>query len=171
MGRLNIQYKNETIPEGVELLISIMLRYPEMGSVRYVPKSQAIKFNFMFRCGDVPIELIRENLPLALEMFHKLENRVMTLCKIECQCEEGIGNLFITRDVESMTQNEVGLIVELIKNRVGSSLIYDEAELPEEELLYQEEIISHMLDSIRNLVIDKNVIAVREEGRVLLFRN
>ncbi len=77
----------------------------------------------------------------------------------------------ITRDVDSMTQREVGLIVELIKGKYKKQLLYDELYLPEDEQLFQEEMITHMLYSIHSDNMDKNVVALRDEGRVLVFKS
>ncbi|MDR3288161.1 MAG: hypothetical protein LBT22_01890 [Peptococcaceae bacterium] len=154
----------------MSLLISILLRYPEAGSVRYVPQSNAINFIFLFTNEEDIQESILEKLPLALDVYHRLEERKMRLCQVEIQREEGIGKLSITRDVESITQGEVGLIVEMVKGELGTNILCDEMELPEEEMVYQEEMIGHMLDTMRNVEIDKNVIALREEGKVLLFK-
>jgi len=171
MGAFAMQYRTGgPVPEGVGLLISILLRYPEVGSVRYVLENQVLKFTFTVR-GPRQAAALPDKLPLALEVFHQLEERQMRVCSVAFTGTDQVGTVVITRDVDSMTQNEVGLIVDLVKGEFGQDLVCEEGELPEEELVFQEEMIGHMLESIRNLDIDKNVIAVREEGRVLLFRN
>jgi len=171
MGNFAVQYRSgEPVPDGVGLLISILLRYPEVGSVRYIQDNQVLRFTFMVR-GPRRAAALPDRLPLALEVFHALEGRHMRVCSVEYADNEQVATVAIVRDVDSMTQAEVGLIVELVKGEFGSELVCEDAELPEEELVFQEEMIGHMLESLRNLDIDKNVIAVREEGRVLLFRN
>ncbi|MFZ3130772.1 MAG: hypothetical protein WA125_06630, partial [Desulfosporosinus sp.] len=42
----------------------------------------------------------------------------------------------VTRDVDSITQREVGLIVELIKEKYRNQLLYDELYLPEAEQIF-----------------------------------
>lgn len=42
--------------------------------------------------------------------------------------------------------------------------------LPEDEQIYQEEMITQMLSSIQSKDINKNVVALREEGKVLVFK-
>ncbi|MDI6812370.1 MAG: hypothetical protein QMC95_16400 [Desulfitobacteriaceae bacterium] len=171
MAAHSLQYKNGgNVPEGVGLLISILLRYAEVGSVYYWPERQALKFTFMLM-GEADIERLRNNLPLALEVYHQLEGHTMHDCEIGCRSEDNIHVLTIVRDVDSMTQNEVGLIVDFVKRECAEFLVCDEVNLPEDELQFQEELIDHMLANIHNNVMDKNVVAVREEGRVLVFRN
>lgn len=69
-----------------------------------------------------------------------------------------------------MTQSEVSLIVELVKQEFNDSLIIDQIYLPEEEILYQEELIEQLLATILSGDIDKNVVAVRAEGKVLVYK-
>jgi len=106
-----------------------------------------------------------------LELFHQLEGQSMRIFDIACRSEENVCVITVTRDVDSMTQREVGLIVELLKRKYKKKLVYDEIYLPEEEQIFQEEMISHMLSSIQTREIDKNVVALREEGRVLVFKS
>ncbi|MDR3270784.1 MAG: hypothetical protein LBT32_04655 [Peptococcaceae bacterium] len=157
--------------QDMNLLISILLRYPEAVSVRYIPQDNALDFVFLFDIQDNTSQDILDILPQALAVYHHLEQREMRLCQVEIQSEEGIGKFVVRRDVESITKNEVGLIVEMVKGAFGFSMIYEEAELPEDERLYQEEMIGYVLESMRNAEIDKNFIALREEGKVMLFHS
>lgn len=165
-----LQYKDGgRVPDGVGLLTSILLRYAEVGTVHYWQEQHALKFTFMITEHQDASNL-RQILDPALEVFHHLEGRRMRIFDIVCRSEENVCTLTVTRDVDSMTQREVGLIVELIKRAFSKQLVYDEMDLPEEELLFQEEMISHMLASIQTMDIDKNVVALREEGRVLVYK-
>ena len=117
------------------------------------------------------VSSLREFLKPALELFHQLEGQSMRVFDLACRSEENVCVITVTRDVDSMTQREVGLIVELIKARFKKQLIYDELYLLEDEQIFQEEMITHMLSSIHGDDINKNVVALREEGRVLVFKN
>ncbi len=169
MGAL-IQFKDkEYIPDGVGLLISILWRYPEVSTIHYWQEQHSLKFTFMIM--DIEdVSGLQIKLPEALSIFHKLESRKMSNCNVEFRQEERVCVLTITRDVDSMTQSEVGLIVDLVKLEFSNSLIIDQSDLPEDEIVFQEELIGQMLATILSSDIDKNVIAVREEGKVLVFK-
>lgn len=169
MGAL-LQFKDGGyVPDGVGLLISILWRYPEVSTIHYWQEQHALKFTFMIMDID-DVSGLQVKLPEALSVFHKLENRKMLNFNIEFRQEERICVLTVTRDVDSMTQSEVGLIVELVKLEFANSLIIDHSDLPEDEIIFQEELIGQMLAKILSSDIDKNVIAVREEGKVLVFK-
>ena len=149
------------------LLVSILLRYPEVGTISCCQKQQALVLKFLMT-KDCEFEKLKFSLTEALEVFHKLEGRKMKLMNIE-RYEQELDILVITRDLVSITQNEVNLIVEIIKKNLGKHLIIDESNLLEEELIFQEDTINHMLAAIRSNGTEKNITALREDGRVLVF--
>lgn len=167
----NLQYKDGGhVQAGVGLLTSILMRYTEVGSVHYWREEHALKFTFMVRESQ-EVTSLQEILKPALEFFHQLEGQRMRVFDISCRSEENTCVITITRDVDSMTQREVGLIVELLKRKYPKQLIYDEMYLPEDEQIYQEEMIAQMLSSFQSKDLNKNVVALREEGRVLVFKS
>ncbi|MHB8076144.1 hypothetical protein E4K67_26610 [Desulfosporosinus fructosivorans] len=167
----NLLHKDaDRVQEGVGLLSSILMRYAEVGSVHYWCEQHALKFTFMVQHHQ-EVSSLREIFKPALEFFHQLEGKNMRIFDLTCHNEEDVCLITITRDVDSMTQREVGLIVELIKGKYKKQLLYDELYLPEDEQIFQEEMITHMLYSIHSDDMDKNVVALREEGRVLVFKS
>ena len=149
------------------LLVSILLRYPEVVTISCCQEQQALVLKFLV-AKDCEFETLHNKLTQALEMYHKIEGRKMLLCNIE-KYEQELDSLVITRDLHSITQNEMNLIIEMMKSLLGKHLIIDENNLPEDELILQEEIINHMLAAIRTNGTEKNFTAVREDGRVLVF--
>jgi hypothetical protein len=166
----NLYRDGGRVQDGVGLLSSILLRYSEVGSVHYWREQHALKFTFMITQHQDVVSLL-EIIKPALELFHQIEGKNMRIFDIACRNEENICVITVTRDVDSMTQCEVGLIVELIKRKYKKQLVYDETNLLEDELLFQEEMISHMLSSIQTNDIDENVVALREKNRVLVFKS
>ncbi|MBC2727683.1 MAG: hypothetical protein HGJ98_14620 [Desulfosporosinus sp.] len=166
----NLQYKDGgRLQDGVGLLTSILTRYTEVGSVQYWREEHALKFKFMVNQAQDDTTL-HELLKPALEIFHQLEGQRMRVFDIASRSEEGVSVITITRDVDSMSQREVGLIVELLKGAYKHHLIYDQIYLPQDEQIYQEEMITQMLSSIQTIDVKKNVVALREDDKVLVFK-
>lgn len=155
--------------DGVGLLTSILMRYTEVGSVHYWREENALKFTFLIR-GTQDVKTLNELLLSALEFYHHLEGRKMRVFDVDCKAEKFVSVITISRDVDSLTQREVGLIIELLKRNYKDQLIYDDIYISEDERILQEEKISQMLSSIQNININKNVLALREEGKVLVFK-
>lgn len=170
MGRLNLHYQDGgCAPDGVGLLISILIRYPEVCSVRYQQPEHALTFRFTVS-GPEQGEKFMDTLQEALKAYHRLEGHSMRICRIEHKLESGVTLVTVTRDVESMNEREIGLIVDLVRN-IAQNIIYDDTEIPEEEQIFQEEVIGQILQSFRDCRLEKGFIAVREEGRVLVYNS
>lgn len=167
---MNIYTDRGRVQDGVGLLTSILLRYSEVGSVHYWREQHALKFTFMIT-RHAELSSIQEVLKPALGFFHQLEGQKIRVFDIACRSEENVCVITVTRDVDTMTQREVGLLVELLKREYKQDLVYDEIYLPEDEQVLQEEMINHLLSSFQTYDIDKNVVALREEGRVLVFKS
>jgi DNA-binding protein Fis len=149
------------------LLVSAMLRYPEIGTMSCLQESQALVLKFIV--SDYHnFKVLHEKLKQALDIYHKIEGREMNLFEIVLQ-ESEPGILTIKRDIASMSQTEMNLLVEMIKMECGNSLIKEDAHLQEDDLFFQDEIINHMLAVLRSSGTEKSITAVREEGKVLVF--
>lgn len=60
--------------------------------------------------------------------------------------------------------------MDLVKGSSTQELVYDEMDLMEDELEFQEEIIEQILEQLQESELDKNLVAVREDGRVLVYK-
>jgi len=149
------------------LLVSILLRYPEVGTISCSQEQQTLVLKFLV-AKECDFELLKSKLTQALEMFHKIEGRNMQIFRVEKQ-EQELDLLIITRDLRSITQNEMNLIIEIMKSALGKQLITDDNNLMEDEIIMQEEMINHMLAAMHSNGTEKNMTAVREDGRVLVF--
>jgi len=149
------------------LLVSILLRYPEVVTISCSQEHQTMRLKFLVvkECG---FEALQIKLRQALELFHQIEGRKIQLFNVE-KFEQELDLIMISRDLSSITHTEINLIVEIMKSELGAKLIADECSLPEEEVILQEEIINHMMAAVRSNGTEKNITAVREDGRVLVF--
>lgn len=156
------QYSYET-----GLLVSVLLRYPEVGIIKCSQEQQTLVLKFIVS-RDFDFDTLQRKINQALEVFHKIERSKMLLCTIE-KLEQELDLVVITRDLQTITQREMNLIIEIMRSELGGQLLTDESELPEDEILLQEEVISHMLLAIRTGGQGKSITGLREDGRVLIF--
>lgn len=162
----------EDVTDGVGLLVSILVRYPEVATINFDPGQQIVKFNFIITGVPDSLEIDRFNLLLmdSIEAYNTLEGKSARLTMVhyhQCDCFTMIE---IHRDMETLAREEIDMIVSLLRDKLEDSLVADENHLLyEEDLLVQEEIIDHMLESVRGGCGDKKLYAFREEGRVLVF--
>jgi hypothetical protein len=162
----------EEVTDSIGLLISILVRYPEVATINYDPEQRILKFTFITSRVLDPVQEkdLSGRLLESIEVFSILEGKAIRLSMVDYQECESYTMVEIQRDVETLKQEEIALIVELFRQSLENSLVTDEGHsLYEEDLLMQDEIIQHMLESVRDCAGDKKLFAFREEGRVLVF--
>lgn len=162
----------EQVNDGVNLLVSILVRYPEISSLNIIPASQTLKITFLLSRIITPEEfaVMRQQLNKSIEAFNMLEGRTDIKLSIEQSTYEHITILTIARDMPSLSQEEIALLIALLQERFASDLVTDTHEpMLDEEMLMQEEIIQNMLENVRLQNSKCNLIAIREDGRVMVF--
>lgn len=172
---MQLQYKSqpqEEVSDSIGLLISILVRYPEVSTINFDPVKQELKFTFIVSSVLEKDEMVNfiKKVQDSVEMYVELEGHEPTSIHIGHQVCEDFTKFEITRDVTTLTQEEINMVIQLVKMKFTSHLISERNEnVVEEDLLMQEELIEHMLESLKLSTAERNLIAFREEGRVLVF--
>ncbi len=176
MDDVNTQLEaiSDSTANSASLLISILVRYPEIATVNFVPEGKILKFTFITSSAisDQLWETFCHGLYESVEVYASLVHRGTPRVKAERLEFDSVSIVEISRDVATLTQEEISLIIELARSALGSELItegHDGDGEFEEELVYQDEIIETMLDDLRESVQQRKLIGFREEGRVLVF--
>jgi hypothetical protein len=163
-------------PEGLQnsvgLLISILVRYPEVATVKYQPEERTLRFTFMVAglVSEDEFSTFTGRLKESLLTFAFVTGRRMRVCLLEKTEYNGFTLVEVYRDVESLSREEISLIASILAEDCGDRMVTEAQEpLLEEDQLFQEELIEHMLDDIRQGQITKDLIGFRENGRVFVF--
>jgi len=160
-------YTNE-----ISLLVSILLRYPQISSLNFDPHLHMLRFAFMVS-ENIPEEQLREfqhRLETSLEAFHHLDDHKEAVFEIVFKNMNAITCIEISRHLENLSQEEISLIVMLLQDAFSNHLVMDFHDSAlDEDLQLQEELIDTMLLDLKDNTKDRNFIAYREEGRVMVF--
>jgi hypothetical protein len=166
------QQGDEQISDGVNLLISILVRYPEVGTISYNSSNQSIKLTFLLTGSPEAKKMafITNHITSSLAVYHMLKSVKDPLVDIRLSSYEDMAMLTIIRDVGSLSRGEIALIIALLREKVIDLLVSDQSEfLVEEDLLIQEELIENMLENMKREYDSHSLIGIREDGRVLVF--
>ncbi|MDN5294320.1 MAG: hypothetical protein PWQ31_1625 [Eubacteriales bacterium] len=158
--------------DGTELIISILVRFPEVGTVSYMPEHNLFKYSFIIArpVAEEEGRRVREILHDSIDTYNAIEGRKIEHCKINIKRMDDVSVLELERDLSSLTREEISLTVSMVHDFFQDYLVKEENDFfLEEELAIQEELIEHMLENIKAGHQEKNIIAFREEGRVLVF--
>ncbi len=160
------------ISDEVNLLISILVRYPEIASISIDPNTETISMSFML--SSVISEQSNNNIKLlfvdSIAALHKLKNIKSSTTDFTITNIEKMSIISVIRDVATMTKNEINLIISLLRDNFTDILIIDNnGSMLEEDLLVQDELIEDILTNMQQEHPINRLIGIREDGRVLVF--
>lgn len=159
--------------ESISLLTTLLIRYPEVCSINYSPVGRQLRLSFILKSqlDKKSQEQFQEELQSCVSTYIYFEKKEEPKhFKVKYSDGPGIGIVEITRDAATLTQKEIALIINYMQDRFPGILVSDELALPEDDLLEQDDFIRYMLDKLRIKYPKYKLIAVREEGRVLVFK-
>ncbi len=164
--------KKEQAYDGVGLLISILVRYPEVSTINFDPEHQILKFKFIAlkTSSEEEMSSLKQQMLDCIEVFNSLQGKQVRLGKVSHQHFDNYTMIEIKRDVETLVREEIDLMVALFRQNLENSLVQDDSgNYYEEDIIMQEEIIDHMLEVVKDCAVEKKLFAFREEGKVLVF--
>lgn len=158
--------------DGINLLVSILVCYPEIGTVRFEPKDNTLDLTFVLGGVPLPTEAaaVKEFITDSILTYHSLERLFNAKIDIFLDSQDGISFLHIVRDINTISQGEIGLLSTLVREHLGNILISDiNRDTYEEAEVAREEVIDHMIGSMKINRVGQRMIGIREEGRVMVF--
>ena len=167
-----LESNNEEISDGVNLLISLLIRYPEIATIKFDPQNSCLILKFML--SSLPSELefstIKDLLINSIIAYNRLESFPLKTSEVELHTHIQVAMITIIRDVYTLSKNEITLIITLLEDNFKKFLVIDSSDSQQEEdLLIQEEVIENMLDNIKSHQHLHGLLGIRESGRVLVF--
>jgi len=166
--------EGEPFTNSMSLIVSLLIRYPEFATLKLDPNLKCFVFSFMIKKGLAPKELkkLRTEIQLSLEVFAELNQQTPTVLNISFRRTKGLTFLEIKRDIPSLSRDEISLLVGLVKNYFHEDLVGEaDDEVGEDERYFQEEMIDHMLEDLKDSRQERKLIGIREEGRVMIFNH
>lgn len=170
---MSVKYKNgDDVSDSIGLLISILVRYPEVGSINFDPEAHELRLTFILAGAkeNTKVTGIKEIIVDSVHIYHQLERIRPHVFGVECHNNDNYTIIDVYRDIDTLSRNEISFLMELFHIHFPNSLVAENNdEMWEEDLQIQEEMIGHMLEGIKNIKSDKKLIAYRDEGKVLVF--
>ena len=173
-------------PEGVTFLTSLLVRFPEVGSARLCEGGGRLQLYFYLQqqLEEGEFRLFKDHLELSWEVFFQLQKVSPNVCRVsrsearrgefissDPDSEAEVDSLQIERDLDSLSTEELSLLVTLVREAFSGELACDE-DPPEEEASFQEEMLHRSLQRVRSHPdASMNLTGFRDEMRVLIYSN
>ena len=162
--------------DGVNLLMTLLLCYPEIGTVTFDPaKGETLQMSFALNRlpGDEENKSFGRFLTESISTYHSLLGLPEGKLNITLEGNGKAAILGIKRDMATISRGEIKLVASLVKDTFGESLVTDpdmEKNTPDEATrLAHEENIDNILGSVRYGVISETLVGYREAGRVMVY--
>ncbi len=156
----------------VSLVCALLVRFPEIASVRSMPTEGTVRFTFVVsrrldrRAQEMLVASVRDH----VEGFVHLTDDVPGTVRIDCETDKAMTFVHLTRDLETFSKDELLMLVTCFTERFGDALVRNPAEEQyEEDPVAQEELVDCAIDSLRDPRQSKSLVGFREEKRVLVY--
>ncbi|MGM9539071.1 hypothetical protein [Anaerovibrio sp.] len=159
---------SEASMDGIQLVASLLMCFPEMGKVTLDSKDEGVWLDFTLKGvpGEERMRAADKLITDSLRFYHEIEG--ISGAKLAFYYEKRALHIF--RDIGSLSRAEIGILVTLIKDNFGDLLLTDAFSDVDEDVLYnQSEMIDHRIRFLRENHIRENMVGIREEGRVMVY--
>ncbi len=168
-----VKYRdNGNINDSIGLLMSLLMCYPGICTVRYLPDSNSLKLSYLMKNGfdEQKIHLIKSILVDSMVFYAETTRKRISPLELVFSATGDLGQLEILCGIEDLTREEINMVNEIVVSHFQDLLTFDVREpLLEEDRVYQEAYIDNMLDSMRDCAPQRYLIGFREEGRVMVY--
>lgn len=156
---------------GLDLFISISLTYPELNAVRYDADHNIIGLEVAVQ-GEISADEERSFLHCIyrnLDLYHQYQIIDAKVTKVYLRRLKGLCLLHYERDMGTMSEEEMELVINLIQDSFPNRIIFDWGESITEEP-FKHRVKQNLLRNISKNEDKHYFLAFRKKGRVLVFQ-
>lgn len=156
----------------VALVCALLVRYPEIASMRSAPGENAVRFSFAVtgRIDKAAQRALQSEIQEHVEGFLALSDDEGTV-KVEFETDRAMSFVHVVRDLDTFSKDELGMLVGYFTERFGAALVRNPVtdEHPDEDLAFQEELAESAIEALRDPANSKSLVGFRDEKRVLVY--
>lgn len=157
----------------VSLVCALLVRYPELASIRSMPADRTVRLTFAIRTRlDKRAQAsLREAIEDHIDGYLMLAKDEATALVVECESDRSTTFVHLTRDSESFSKDELEMLGTMLRERFPKELVRNPQ--PEDHLdadpAAQDEAALYAIEALRDPTQSKSLVGFREEARVLVY--
>ena len=156
----------------VALVCALLVRYPEIASMRSAPGENAVRFSFAVsqRISKASQRSLENAIVEHVDGFLALAGDEGTV-RVEIESDRTMSFVHVARDLETFTKDELGMLVGYFAERFGAALVRNPVpeEHPDEDPAFQDELAEAAIEALRDPAQSRSLVGFREEKRVLVY--
>ncbi len=156
--------------ETVRLIVSLLVRYPELSRISIDSRARSISFFFIVRgcIGDAESSAFASALRNHVDAFHRLDRRERVNLTIKMDEIDGITIVEVRRDTRTVAREELGVVVALLTDAFGERIVTNPPAEGEDDSSAHEEMVGNAFDALRRGKQKKSLVGFRDDRRVLV---
>lgn len=158
---------------GLDIFISISLKYPELNSVKYQADQEIIFLELALKqnIDKSHKESFIRKLEDCLLIFHRLSSTWPSLLELSFQEKGGVNFLRVYRDIKTLCEEEIELLLLMVRDEYEDLLFQDDSRIIVGDSV-KKRLKKNLLEKINTGNAGAtNFLAYRQEGRVLVFNS
>lgn len=165
--------EDQEFSKGINLLISILLLYPEINFVKIDYSKKRLHFSFMIKkiFSSEQKENLSKDLTSSLVFYKYLHDAELHDFAVAFHMHENeFTQIELIRNVTDIEARELALIVSYFHQHFAGEIILEgRAALDEVEKVKREKLIDRYISDLKSHPEAEDLIGFREAGRVLVF--
>jgi hypothetical protein len=156
---------------GIHLLISLLIRYPQVSTIRFVHKGKAMILTFLLN-GKIEEEEYQQFCAKVEDYFmviQELDPAFKVLGSFQKVEMNGVTLITYTQTLDSLSLLEIRVLTTLIQEHFASYILLDPVEMRLEEMEAQDEVIEHLLHHLEGINEEQDLVAYRDGGKVFVY--
>ncbi len=117
---------------------------------------------------DAAWERVLDGAVNALVSYRQMTKRPLGTIELTRDIAGAVTTIELTRDTDTVSVEEIGILIEILRDHAELTVLFDPHDLLEEEMMVQEETIQERLQALVQEGSGQ-LVALRDEGRVLIF--
>jgi len=162
----------EETNDSVNLVISLLVRHPELSRVIIKPRSAAIAFFFIVRAVLDSDERSRfeRSVTEHVRALRALGRSGKADVAVRFSTGDDLTFVEVERDAKSIRREEIAMLVGLVTQTFGERLVVNPpAEEGDDDMSMQEESVVSALDAVQRSRQRKGLVGFRDDRRVLIY--
>ena len=155
------------------LITALLVRFPEIATIATEPEKGTVELAFVIERRVTADEARRFGAIFTehVETLLGMRGEEPEALRISWEPSEAFTFIRVVRDTKSLSREELALVTAVLAERFGERLrhaaIADDS--AEDDLALQDEMVDCALDALRDSSIEKGLVGLREEKRVVVY--
>lgn len=156
---------------GLDVFLTVSLEHPEINAVKYLAEREQIILEVALNTAIDPMKRgqFLKKTQDCLELFHHLAGKKPKLMKIELIEKSGLSLLRFYRDVGTLSQDEISLLILILQEEFANLLVKDDNDIVSKDAFKRKLKRSLMQKLNHDQSNATDFLAYRKEGRVFVF--